>query len=243
MDYSMLTPRQHRASKYLTDITIGDLDLDGEKCSICHEPLLPNPNTVEEIAPEPLVRTGCGHIFGKGCILRWLKYSDNCPYCRTRLPGSEPLGLDQWRVERESIIRNIDAIVQKKPHRRLATSLKGRRETTNIVENQPRWLCALRLKGFLLLETSTDKLPTEQMERFILHFANYPTRMTNYELAMTLNCWADEVRTEALDPDYCSNVDDVLRAVVRGFRMHGVKACLAYTDSDGSDRGVYWGMN
>ena len=230
MDYSILTARQQRAKKFLKDVALYDLSLDGQKCSICHELFLPHPNTVEKSEPEPLVRTGCGHIFGEACILHWLKYSETCPYCRTKLPGSEPLNLEEWRAERESIIQNVDAIVKSDPHRRLPSSCKRRCEMTNLVEKPPGWLCALRFKGFLLLETSTDKIPTEPMQQLLFHFAADPTRMTNFDLYMTTNYWVENTDFRAMGPAYCWNADDVLRAVARDLRMHGVRAFMTYEE-------------
>ena len=188
MDYSMLTARQHRAEKFLKDPPNWDLGLDGQNCSICHESLLPDNNHEAKFHLRPIVRTRCGHIFKKACILNWLKFSDTCPYCRTRLPGTEPLELSQWRSERESIIRSIDALVQSESQNRLLpSSFAGSRETTALAEKQPRWLRALRLKGFLLLETSTDATPTEPMQQLIYHLAKDFTRMNNYEIYRTMD--------------------------------------------------------
>ena len=234
MDYPMLTARQRRAEKFFEEPG-WDLSLDGQKCSICHEPLLPGNNHADKFHWRPIVRTGCGHIFKKACILKWLKLSDTCPYCRTRLPGTEPLELSQWRSERESIIQNMDAIVQSESnYRLLPSSFGGSCETTGLAEKQPRWLRALRFKGFLLLETSTDKTPTEPMQQLIYHLANDIMRMNNYEIYRTMNSWMDDINTRAMGSEYLGNVDDVLHAVVRDLRRHGVQAFLVYKNGDRS---------
>ena len=232
MDYSMLTARQHRALEFLTEVPACDLGLDGRKCSICLEPLLPNTEPMGKLAPEPLVRTGCGHIFGKACVLGWLKYAGTCPYCRTKLPGSAPLDLDQWRTERENIVKKMDAIIRDEPNRRLPSSHMDRYTMTPLEKKQPRWLCASRLKGFLLLETSAYETPAEPMQQVILHFAADPTRMTNYEVCKTMKHWLEYTDFRGLSPEYYWNVDQMLRAVVRDLSIHGVQVRLIYGHGD-----------
>jgi hypothetical protein len=47
------------------------IDLPNEKCIICYEPLINNS-----------IKTSCGHMYHKDCILKWLVTNFNCPYCR-----------------------------------------------------------------------------------------------------------------------------------------------------------------
>ncbi|TGO48017.1 hypothetical protein BCON_0255g00150 [Botryotinia convoluta] len=58
--------------------------LDFEQCGICIEsyaeatiPLEPN--------HEPSKMPKCGHVFGRDCIVEWLKKHDTCPLCRDEL--------------------------------------------------------------------------------------------------------------------------------------------------------------
>ncbi|TGO20911.1 hypothetical protein BPAE_0257g00160 [Botrytis paeoniae] len=58
--------------------------LDFEQCGICIEsyaeatiPLEPN--------HEPSKMPKCGHVFGRDCIVEWLKNHDTCPLCRDEL--------------------------------------------------------------------------------------------------------------------------------------------------------------
>ncbi|KAF7951855.1 hypothetical protein EAE96_007153 [Botrytis aclada] len=58
--------------------------LDFERCGICIDqyteatiPLEPN--------HEPSKMPNCGHIFGRDCIVEWLKNNDTCPLCRDEL--------------------------------------------------------------------------------------------------------------------------------------------------------------
>ena len=49
-------------------------------CCICHENYLIGPSAVDKPVQLP-----CGHHFGFECIRRWLKSSNQCPMCRSKL--------------------------------------------------------------------------------------------------------------------------------------------------------------
>lgn len=54
---------------------IEEVDIpDDEPCSICYEPF--------QESNEEAVKLPCLHIFGKSCIITWLKEYDTCPMCR-----------------------------------------------------------------------------------------------------------------------------------------------------------------
>lgn len=63
------------------------------ECHICHEPFISGNN------PERPIALPCGHIFGEGCILKWVSplskngIKNNCPLCRKpilQLGAQEP---------------------------------------------------------------------------------------------------------------------------------------------------------
>ncbi|KAK3027163.1 hypothetical protein RJ639_041264 [Escallonia herrerae] len=53
----------------------------GGTCSICHEDFVPR---------DMVNRLPCSHIFHTRCILRWLKRSNTCPLCRSKVHKEEP---------------------------------------------------------------------------------------------------------------------------------------------------------
>lgn len=66
---------------------------ESSECSICLDEL--------EVG-EPAIRLPCGHLFHEGCILDWLKKSNECPVCRFELPTDDP------EYERERKVRMAD---------------------------------------------------------------------------------------------------------------------------------------
>ncbi|KAK2977665.1 hypothetical protein RJ640_015662 [Escallonia rubra] len=57
------------------------LKASGGECSICHEDFVPR---------DMVNRLPCSHIFHTRCILRWLKRSNTCPLCRSKVYKEEP---------------------------------------------------------------------------------------------------------------------------------------------------------
>ena len=53
--------------------------ISSKTCSICMD-LITNPILIE-----------CTHIFCGGCLIKWLKNNNNCPYCRTTINGTDKL--------------------------------------------------------------------------------------------------------------------------------------------------------
>ncbi|TEY27892.1 hypothetical protein BOTCAL_1078g00020 [Botryotinia calthae] len=60
--------------------------LDFQKCGICIEPYAEATIPLEP-NHEPSKMPKCGHVFGRDCIVEWLKKHDTCPMCR-----------DEWRL-------------------------------------------------------------------------------------------------------------------------------------------------
>ena len=53
--------------------------ISSKTCSICME-LMTNPILIE-----------CTHIFCGGCLIKWLKNNNSCPYCRSTINGTDKL--------------------------------------------------------------------------------------------------------------------------------------------------------
>jgi superfamily II DNA or RNA helicase len=53
--------------------------ISSKTCSICME-LIRNPIMIE-----------CTHIFCGGCLIKWLKNNNSCPYCRSNINGTDKL--------------------------------------------------------------------------------------------------------------------------------------------------------
>jgi hypothetical protein len=54
-------------------------------CVICYNRF--GTDTPEGVNESPLKIPSCGHIFGDHCIKKWFQDSDNCPYCRAKVPS------------------------------------------------------------------------------------------------------------------------------------------------------------
>jgi hypothetical protein len=59
---------------------------------ICHEKLFTSEHgdLVVGLGPQ-----GCGHKFHRDCLHMALQHSDNCPVCRRRITGMEPISIDR----------------------------------------------------------------------------------------------------------------------------------------------------
>ncbi|KAK2978238.1 hypothetical protein RJ640_024271 [Escallonia rubra] len=57
------------------------LKVSGDTCSICHE---------DFVLRDMVNRLPCSHIFHTRCILGWLKRSNTCPLCRSKVHNEEP---------------------------------------------------------------------------------------------------------------------------------------------------------
>ncbi|TEY27893.1 hypothetical protein BOTCAL_1078g00030 [Botryotinia calthae] len=100
--------------------------LDSENCGICIEPYttavtLSELETMVTTSEEPgtlditygfeysittpniphhdaVKMKRCGHVFGRGCIVQWMKENNTCPMCRSRVPLPIPCHLQVWVV-------------------------------------------------------------------------------------------------------------------------------------------------
>ena len=73
--------------------------ISSKTCSICME-LITNPILIE-----------CTHIFCGGCLIKWLKNNNSCPYCRATINGTDKL--IAIVNENESINTNIELLLSK----------------------------------------------------------------------------------------------------------------------------------
>ncbi|KAK2983409.1 hypothetical protein RJ640_002404 [Escallonia rubra] len=72
------------------------LKASGDECSICHEDFVPR---------DMVNRLPCSHIFHTRCILRWLKRSNTCPLCRSKVYKEEPARPKETRGQPIRIMR------------------------------------------------------------------------------------------------------------------------------------------
>ncbi|KAF7886581.1 uncharacterized protein EAF01_011259 [Botrytis porri] len=63
---------------------INPATLDFDQCGICIEPYA-EATIPFEPNHEPSKMPKCGHVFGRDCIVEWLKNHDTCPLCRDEL--------------------------------------------------------------------------------------------------------------------------------------------------------------
>ncbi|KAK6397637.1 hypothetical protein LTR65_004884 [Meristemomyces frigidus] len=59
---------------------IHDLPEDDRSCSICYQDYGADEASANE--GEAILVLPCKHVFGEGCLRRWLSDNDHCPYCR-----------------------------------------------------------------------------------------------------------------------------------------------------------------
>ena len=80
-------------------LSLADLAKDSRECVICLEPYQTSPHHLKQEIP---IRLPCSHIFGKNCLLHWLKsppenYNNNsCPICRTILFERDVSPFEDW---------------------------------------------------------------------------------------------------------------------------------------------------
>ena len=189
--------RQQLIEQCLTDINPCSLEPHDQKCWICHEvmlhakqhdrdataesqkleftdPSIPGTATDEMIQstrgnekPEDdidgadlsAVKITCGHTFCKYCTSKWLSLSTTCPECRTTLFIAATTALEEWQENRESMIRITTTFIQD--------------------HSESTWLPALRLRDFVVRETSHDELPSASMWAIVIALRRAPWTMTN----------------------------------------------------------------
>jgi hypothetical protein len=73
------------ALQSLQSVNVSDLPEGERTCVICYNEYgIESPEGINEA---PLRLPKCQHVFGDHCIKKWFEDSDNCPYCRDKLPG------------------------------------------------------------------------------------------------------------------------------------------------------------
>ena len=75
--------------------------ISSKTCSICME-LITNPILIE-----------CTHIFCGGCLIKWLKNNNSCPYCRLTINGTDKLIAISNKNENENESSNVEILLSK----------------------------------------------------------------------------------------------------------------------------------
>ncbi|RDA85789.1 hypothetical protein CP532_6299, partial [Ophiocordyceps camponoti-leonardi (nom. inval.)] len=75
------------AIQTLQSVDVNQLSGNERTCIICYNDY--GVESPEGSVESPVRLPKCKHVFGNICIKKWLEDSDNCPYCRDKLP-SEP---------------------------------------------------------------------------------------------------------------------------------------------------------
>lgn len=217
---STQTSRQQLIEQCLTDIDPGILEAHDRKCWVCHQVMVPPKNDQDTAAesqklgleltaesPEQTipgtatdesiqsaqddqdvdgddlsaVRVACGHTFCRSCISKWLSLAETCPECRHKLFTAPTRALcrwDEWHEDRERIIHEASLIIRD--------------------ESQPNWLPALRLRDFVMRETSEDEMPSRSMWAMVVVLGNSPATMTNRGLGIAIE-HLEQTLSENLD--------------------------------------------
>jgi rubrerythrin len=118
--------------------------ISSKTCSICME-LITNPILIE-----------CTHIFCGGCLLKWLKNNNNCPYCRANINGTDKLiaivndskTVDDNNNNKEMILSNEETllkIINDKPDGKFLIFIKNENSFEKINNelklSQREWTC------------------------------------------------------------------------------------------------------
>ena len=61
---------------------VADLKEDEIDCPICYRDYYTGNSENES---EDAVRIGCGHVYGRRCLDKWIQENDTCPTCRGKL--------------------------------------------------------------------------------------------------------------------------------------------------------------
>lgn len=63
-------------------VRLADLKEDETDCPICYRDYYSGDSQNE---PEDAVKIGCGHVYGRRCLDKWIQETDTCPTCRGKL--------------------------------------------------------------------------------------------------------------------------------------------------------------
>ena len=197
MAESSQSSRQRLIKQCLTDIDPYELEDHDRNCWICHQAMLPSQRVGDAAAvesqqaesPDPCipgtttdesmrstlenektdsdantddlsaVKIACGHTFCRSCISKWLSLSSTCPECRATVVTARLTVLEEWQEDRDAIIHNTTMVIRD--------------------ESQSTWLPALRLRDFVMRETSRDELPNRSMWGIVTALQETPWAMTN----------------------------------------------------------------
>lgn len=87
----------------------------------------------EGVVETPLQLPKCKHVFGNKCILKWLRESFNCPYCRDKLE-SEPARPDPEIIRRMMANSELSFVP---PNARRIPSRADRTQTSSTISTTP----------------------------------------------------------------------------------------------------------
>lgn len=210
-----MNTRKDRITACLTKIDIRNLDPQEQDCSICLQSLLPKSTKIEGASipeTETAIRLQCGHVYGQDCISHWLDSHETCPQCRAVvLTDTENCDMGDWHMarlrERLRIIEDLEVTIMES------------------AEMRPH---AIRLRSFILRETSAQEAPGECLWDAIVYFSGHLTDVTNACFDDLINRCDEYLRgVHYLEPDRQRDIQGLICALavdVAWYRYAGAPA-------------------
>ena len=200
----------------LDPVSLEDLDADDRDCAICCMEFCVSE---DERLSHPPVRTVCGHIFGKYCIIKWL----------------DPLSYWGKAEEAEDLITHLDPEIgdtkNSCPKCRTAFFPEGIERNDSMYELSSR----LRLWDMVYgLAEITLSEKEEHSRKYLWEFVSYCTSVNDLKLTegmrMNIARWgqldlwhhAEWLRTQALTPVQEKLLNDLMELTAEGLRVLGI---------------------